>query len=91
VPIYISAAACCGFAVASLVYPNIDLLLMVFYLICAGLLFFKQDGVGERISKYNRKSLVKSMQADKSYIEKTREFFGLLIITAALTANYFSI
>jgi hypothetical protein len=30
------------------------------------------------------------MQATKPYIEKTREFFGLLIISAALTINYFA-
>jgi hypothetical protein len=29
------------------------------------------------------------MQATKPYIEQTREFFGLLIISAALAMNYF--
>jgi hypothetical protein len=29
------------------------------------------------------------MQATKPYIEKTREFFGLLIIAGALLINYF--
>jgi hypothetical protein len=28
------------------------------------------------------------MHADKLYIEQTREFFGLLIITGALLINY---
>jgi len=28
------------------------------------------------------------MQATKPYIEKTREFFGLVIISAALGVNY---
>jgi hypothetical protein len=31
------------------------------------------------------------MQATKPYIEKTREFFGLLIISAALLVDYFAI
>jgi hypothetical protein len=30
------------------------------------------------------------MQATKPYIEKTREFFGLLIASAALVINYFA-
>jgi hypothetical protein len=74
-----------------MVYPTIYLLLMVFYLIYAALLFFQQNGVRDWIFKYNRPSLVQSMQAEKPYIEKTREFFGLLIITAALMVNYLSI
>jgi hypothetical protein len=29
------------------------------------------------------------MKAEKPWIEKTREFFGLLIITGALAVDYF--
>ncbi|KKX47553.1 transmembrane 220 family protein [Sphingobacterium sp. IITKGP-BTPF85] len=39
--------------------------------------------------KYRRPSIVESMQATKPYIEKTREFFGLLIVSGALALNYF--
>jgi hypothetical protein len=91
VPIYLSATACCGFAIAGMIYPTIYLSLVSFYLIYAVLLFFQKDGVRDWISKYNKPSLVETMQAEKPYIEKTREFFGLLIITAALIINYSAI
>ncbi|AMR34627.1 hypothetical protein A0256_19705 [Mucilaginibacter sp. PAMC 26640] len=91
VPIYLSATICCGLYVANMIYPTVYLLLIAFYLIYAGLLFFQKDGVRDWVSKYNRPSLVETMQAEKPYIEKTREFFGLLIITAALMINYLSL
>ncbi len=55
----------------------------------AALLFFAKDGVRNWITKYNHPSLTESMQATKPWIEKTREFFGLLIIIGALLINYF--
>ena len=91
VPIYLSAAGCCGFALAGLTYPTIYQLLMSFYLIYALLLFFQKDGVRDWILKYHTPSLVETMQTNKPYIEKTREFFGLLIITSAVFINYLSL
>jgi hypothetical protein len=88
VPIYLSASVCCGLAVFGNYYPTIYLLLMAFYLIYAIILFFAKDGVRDWITKYNKASLVQEMQATKPYIEQTREFFGLLIITGALFIDY---
>lgn len=88
VPIYMAAAICCGLAAAHFFYPYIYLALIAFYLIYAIKIFFAKDGVRDWIIKYNKPSLVESMQATKPYIEQTREFFGLLIITAALLINY---
>jgi hypothetical protein len=90
VPIYMVAAICCGLAIFKKYYPLAYLLAMAFYLVYAVLLFFSKDGVKDWIVKYKRPSIVETMQATKPYIEKTREFFGLLIITAALAINYFS-
>lgn len=89
VPIYLAASACCAFAGFGLFYPLIYLILIAFYLIYAVILFFARDGVRDWIVKYKQPSITESMQATKPYIEKTREFFGLLIITAALVINYF--
>jgi hypothetical protein len=89
VSIYLSAAICCGLAAAGKFYPFAYLFLTAFYLIYAIILFFAKDGVRDWIMKYKRPSLVESMQATKPYIEQTREFFGLLIITGALLINYF--
>jgi hypothetical protein len=90
VPIYLSAAICCGLVIWGLYYPTIYLLLIAFYLVYALILFFSRDGVRDWIVKYKKPSLVETMQADKPYIEKTREFFGLLIIAGALLINYFT-
>jgi Ca2+/Na+ antiporter len=89
VPIYMVASICCGFAIFNKFYPDIYLGAISFYLVYAVFLFFSKDGVRDWITKYKSPSLVESMQATKPYIEKTREFFGLLIISAALAINYF--
>lgn len=89
VPIYMVASICCGFAAFEKYYPVIYLLAIAFYLIYAIRLFFAKDGVKDWIFKYHNPSLVESMQATKPYIEQTREFFGLLIISGALAMNYF--
>ncbi|HEV3326696.1 MAG TPA: transmembrane 220 family protein [Puia sp.] len=88
VPIYVSAAACCGLTVFGKYYPKVYMGLIAFYLVYAIILFFSPDGVKDWIVKYKRPSIVESMQATKPYIEKTREFFGLLIISAALGIDY---
>ncbi len=90
VPIYMSAAICCGLVAVNLYYPRTYLLLTGFYMIYALFLFFNKDGVWDWIVKYKRPSLVGSMKADKPYIEQAREFGGLLIISAALLINYFA-
>lgn len=90
IPIYMVAAICCGLAAFGKFYPVVYLVAIAFYLIYAIQLFFTRDGVRDWIVRYNKQSIVESMQATKPYIEKTREFFGLLIISAALAINYFA-
>lgn len=89
VPIYLVAAGLCGLAAFDLYYPILYIIAITLYLIYALRLFFSKDGVLDWIRIYGRPSLVESMQATKPYIEKAREFFGLLIISAALALNYF--
>lgn len=89
VPIYMAASIFCGLASFGMYYPMGYLFLIAFYLIYALILFFAKDGVRDWITKYKSPSITESMQAKKPYIEKTREFFGLLIIAAALGLNYF--
>ena len=89
VPIYVLAALGCGLSPFVHIPHIIYILLIAFYLIYAVNLFFATDGVRDWIIKYKNPSIVESMQATKPYIEKTREFFGLLIISGALLINYF--
>src|SRR3989337_2611406 len=80
VTIYLAAAVLCGLAVFKRYYPPVYLGVITVYVIYALVLFLGQDGVKDWIFKYNTPSLVQSMQATKPYIEKAREFFGLLIV-----------
>ena len=89
VTIYMVAAICCGLVPFGKYYPTVYLAAIGFYLVYSVILFFAKDGVRDWIIKYNKPSLVETMQAEKPYIEKTREFFGLLIITGALAIDYF--
>ncbi|HXD76666.1 MAG TPA: transmembrane 220 family protein [Puia sp.] len=88
VPIYVAASACCGLTVFGMYFPRVYLVLMAFYILYAVILFFAVDGVRDWIVKYKRPSIVENMQAEKPWIEKTREFFGLLIITGALAVDF---
>jgi hypothetical protein len=88
--IYLVASVFCGLAVFEKYFPVVYLVAIAFYLLYAIRLFFIKDGVKDWIVKYHNPSLVESMQATKPYIEQTREFFGLLIISGALTINYFA-
>ncbi|GAC1537740.1 MAG: hypothetical protein NVS3B15_17840 [Sediminibacterium sp.] len=90
VTIYLVAAVLCGLAIFRHFYPTIYLPVISFYLLYAVILFFVKDGVLEWITKYGRQNIAETMQATKPYIEKTREFFGLLIISSALLINYFA-
>jgi hypothetical protein len=91
VSIYLAAAICCALVVFKLYYPLVYLGLCIFYVGYAVVLFFTKDGVRDWIVVYKRPSIVETMQATKPYIEKTREFFGLLIVTGALLIDYFSV
>ena len=91
VSIYLVAALCCGLAIFQNYFPKTYLAVISFYLIYAVQLFFTKDGVRDWIMKYNKPSIVESMKATKPYIEKTREFFGLLIVSTALAINYFAV
>ena len=89
VTIYMVAAICCGLVAFGKFYTTVYLIAIAFYLIYAVILFFAKDGVRDWIVKYRRPSIVETMQAEKPWIEKTREFFGLLIVAGALAIDYF--
>ena len=90
VPIYLIAAICCGLAAFKRFYPIVYIVFIALYLMYAIQLFFARDGVKDWIVKYRTPNIAESMKATKPYIEKTREFFGLLIISMALAINYFA-
>lgn len=89
VTIYLFAACCCGAAASGFYFPVAWLIAVAFYLAYALVLFFVRDGVWDWITKYRAQNIAATMQATSPWIEKTREFFGLLIISGALLINYF--
>ena len=87
VSIYMVAAVLCGLAAFKYYYPVIYIVAMSLYLLYAIKLFFVKDGVWDWMTKFKAQNIAATMQATKPYIENTREFFGLLIITGALLRN----
>jgi|SRR5699024_2555996 len=88
VPIYLVGTISCATAVLGVYLPTIYLIIIILYFGYASVLFFSKDGVLEWITNHRMQNIAASMQATKPWIEKTREFFGLLIVCAVLLANY---
>ena len=62
---------------------------IVVYTIHALWLFFTSDGVLDWLTTYRGQSIVGEMHATKPWIEYTRDFFGLIILIAVLSFDYF--
>jgi len=89
VSIYLIGAICCFAAILGIYFPTFYLVFTACLLLYAMTLFFAKDGVLDWLFKHRMQSIIASMQATKPWIEKTREFFGLLILSTVLLINYF--
>ncbi|MCB1177949.1 MAG: transmembrane 220 family protein [Leptospiraceae bacterium] len=87
VPIYLYGAALCFYASRNIVKKKFYFIGITFYAVYAIFLFFETDGVLKWIRNYNLESITGSMEAEKPWIEKTREFFGLIILIVVLSIN----
>ncbi len=88
IPIYLYAAVLCLLASRNRYYPKALLAGILLYSVYAIYLFFTDDGVIDWISKHDAENIAASMKASKPWIEDTREFFGLFILTIVLLINY---
>ncbi|WP_336514736.1 transmembrane 220 family protein [Pollutibacter soli] len=88
IPIYLYAAVLCWLAVRGKYHPKAYLLGIVVYLAYAAYLFFDKNGVLSWAEEHHAESLVTTMKASKPWIEETREFGGLLILTIAMLINW---
>jgi hypothetical protein len=88
-PIYLYGAVLCWLAFRGKYFPNAYLAGIVVYLGYAVYLFFTKDGVLDWINKYNAENIAQSMKATKPWIEDTREFFGLMILSVVFLVNFF--
>ena len=82
-------AVLCWLAFRSRYHPGACLLGIAVYTIYAIYKFFDENGVLDRIRKYNAENIASTMKAEKPWIEETREFFGLVILIGVLLINYF--
>ena len=84
IPIYLYAAILCFFAFRGKYYVTAMLTGITLYVLYAIYLFFTDNGVVDWVTKHEAESLTQSMKASSPWIEDTREFFGLCILTFVL-------
>jgi hypothetical protein len=89
VPLYMYGAGVCYSAFRQKFIPLLFIIGWAIYVPYAAFLFFNEDGVLSWWNEHNAENIAQSMKATKPWIEETREFFGLLILIAALTVNWF--
>jgi hypothetical protein len=87
IPIYMSAAICCALAIFEMYYPAVYTLLVLFYVVYAGWLFWGKNGMSHKQKNY-KKGSPGQITLSAAYTAQTRNFFGLLIITGALFIDY---
>ncbi len=89
-PIYLYAAVLCWLAFRNKYYPRAYLLGIAVYAIYATYKFFDENGVWDWATKHNFANITETMQAEKPWVEETREFFGLVILIVVLLIDYFN-
>ena len=88
-PIYLYAAVLCWMASRGKFYPRLMLVGVAVYAAYGIYLFFTKDGVVDWVSKHHAENIAGQMKASTPWIEETREFFGLCLVSFALLMNYF--
>lgn len=87
ITIYLLSAILCLLAFRNRYYPKIYLWTIAVYSVYALYLLFDKTGVLTWALEHNAENIAQSMKASSPWIEETREFFGLLILIAALGIN----
>ncbi|WP_207493800.1 transmembrane 220 family protein [Aridibaculum aurantiacum] len=86
-PLYLYGAFLCFRALQNRYNRTLFIIGLAVYIPFAIYLFFEKDGVLSWMNDHAAENIVQSMKATKPWIEETREFFGLLLLIIALTAN----
>ncbi len=85
--IYIYGAYLCYMATKQQYNPMLYLVGLAVYISYDLYLLVDAAGVISWLTEHGGESLVKTMKADKPWIEETREFFGLMILVMVLSVN----
>lgn len=88
--LYSFGAIACTLAILNKTNRNFLWFLLGFYAVYAIYIFFSTDGVLSWYRDHGAENIAQSMKADKPWIESSREFFGLLILAAAVGLNLLS-
>jgi hypothetical protein len=84
IPIYLYGAVLCWFAFRNNYYTKAMLIGIAIYGVYAIYLFFTDNGVIDWMTKHQAENIAQSMKASTPWIEDTREFFGLCILSFVL-------
>lgn len=84
IPIYLYGAILCWFAFRGKYFTTAMIVGIAGYALYAIYLFFTDEGVVDWVTKHEAESLTQSMKASSPWIEDTREFFGLCILSFVL-------
>lgn len=87
IPIYGFGAVLCWLAARGRFFPKAYITGLVLFGAYALYLLFTQDGVLDWMNEHDAENIAQTMKATKPWIEDTREFFGLIILMAALLVN----
>ena len=86
--IYLYGGVLCFLASKKRFFPKAYLAGIIVYGIYAVYLFFDEMGVLTWANEHGAENIAQSMQAEKPWIEETREFFGLIILIFVLSVNW---
>jgi hypothetical protein len=89
IPIYLYAAVLCWYASKKKYYRTAMLIGVAVYAAYGLYLFFTKDGVVDWVEQHHAENIAGAMKASTPWIEDTREFFGLCIVSTVLLINYF--
>lgn len=88
-PIYLYTAALCFQAARNKFYPKAYITGIIVYACYAVYKIFDTNGLLDWFNLHHAENIAKTMEAQKPWIEESREFFGLLILIAVLLINFF--
>jgi Transmembrane family 220, helix len=89
VPIYMYTSVLCWLAVRKRYFTKAYLLGITVYALYAVYKVFDTNGLLDWLNLHHAESIAKTMKAEQPWIEESREFFGLIILIAVLSVNYF--
>jgi hypothetical protein len=88
IPIYLTGASISFFAIRNTYFPRLSLFLIALFTGYCVFLFFSKNGVLTWLFEHQLENIAVGMKASTPWIENTREFFGLIILSSVILFNY---